>query len=151
MRSAWIRNRDHMPGAAGGLSSTATQRRAWRGFRLLAGILALCAPLQARPPEWKDWSFAAASRHADAVVFARASQRLAVRSGDRIADSPWTLVAIDGDRIWLRAAESQSQRELLRPLVRGESLPDLPAPRDLGLEAVEVPVIDVATDETRSP
>lgn len=139
-----------MPGAAGCLSLIATRRRVWRGG-LLLGLLALGQPLLARAPEWRDWSLAAASSHADAAVFARASQRVAVRSGERIADSPWTLVSIDGDRIWLRAAEPQSQRELLRPLRQGETLPAPPAPGELGLEAVEVPVIDIASDEAESP
>lgn len=139
-----------MPGAAGCLSSIATRRCVWRGG-LLFSLLAIGQPLLARAPEWKDWSFAAASSRADAAVFARASQRVAVRSGERIANSPWTLVSIDGDRIWLRAAEPQSQRELLRPLRQGETLPDPPGTRELGLEAVEVPVIDIATDEAQSP
>jgi hypothetical protein len=150
MRSTWIRHRLVAPGAAASLSPIAVRCGA-ACCRLLAAAVVLMVAVGAQAAEWQRWSFAAASIHAGAAVFVHATQRLAVRNGEQVAGSPWTLVSIDGERIWLRALEPHSQRELLRALRTGEALPALPDTRDLGLEAVEVPVIDVAAGEAKPP
>jgi len=143
MRSAHKRSAGTLPGAAQGGYLLAVRSGGWRCLLLALGF-AVSPRLLAQPHEWTAWSFVAASHHADAAVFTRASQRLAVRRGERIADSPWVLVSINGDQIWLSATESQSQRELLRPLGPGQPLPELPDAGQLGVDAVEVPVIDVS-------
>lgn len=144
-----VRNGDRArsPGDTGVLSLARGRASA------LVFVMALAAGWSAglRAADWQRWTLIAASRHADAAVFVLGPQRLAVRSGERVGSSPWTLVAIDGDRIWLRAAEEQSQHELLRALRHGEALPEAPTTKDLGLEAVEVPVFDVVTEDGNMP